>query len=682
MKLVIVESPVKAKTLQQFLGKAYTVTSSKGHIRDLPTKEIGVDIKKDFKPKYVIPDKAKKKVQELKKLAEETDSIILATDEDREGEAIAFHIAHILKLDNPDRIVFHEITKTAIEKAIQNPRKLNQHLVDAQQARRILDRLVGYKLSPFLWKKVMRGLSAGRVQSVAVRFVCEREAEIKAFKPEEYWSIEAILATKKRDKFSAMLAKKDGKPITKLEIKTKKQSEQILKELDSAEYKVTRIEKKQTERNPFPPFKTSTLQQTASQKLGYGAKRTMMIAQKLYEKGFITYHRTDSLSLSQESTEKARVFIENTYGKQYFQSRGFKTKSKSAQEAHEAIRPAYPEKTPESLKLTPYEFKLYSLIWSRFISSQMTPAIFDAISCDISAKKYTFRANGQTLKFDGFLRIYKTKFEENELPNLTENEILDLQELKPEQHFTQPPARYSEATLIKALEKEEIGRPSTYAPIIGTIQTRNYVEKNEQKKFQPTRIGGIVNDILVKHFPKIVDKEFTAKMEEEFDEIAEGKDSFIKTLHNFYTPFENNLKNKEKTVEKLDLTEKTDKICPECGGPMVLRLGRYGKFFACSKFPNCKHTENLPKPSLGIKCPKCQKGDVVERRTKKKKIFYGCSNYPECDFALWDKPQKGKEKGSIEKCPDCDSPLVETKNKQIKCSNKECGYKKENAPSK
>ncbi|NQU83056.1 MAG: type I DNA topoisomerase, partial [Parcubacteria group bacterium] len=672
MQLVIVESPTKCKTIKKYLGKDYEVASSKGHIRDLPTSEIGVDVKNDFKPTYVIPDKAKLQVRELKKLAKGAVSIILATDEDREGEAIAFHIAHILKLDNPDRIVFHEITKSAIEKAIKNPRKLNQHLVDAQQARRILDRLVGYKLSPFLWKKVMRGLSAGRVQSVAVKLVCEKEAEIKAFKAEEYWNIEAILATKEQKEFSAMLAKKDDKPITKLGIKTEKESENILKDLEGAEYKIIGVERKETKRNPSPPFKTSTLQQTSSSKLGYGAKRTMMIAQKLYEKGFITYHRTDSLSLSQESTNKAKIFIESTYGKQYFESRDFKTKSKSAQEAHEAIRPAYPEKTPESLKLTPHEFKLYTLIWSRFLASQMTPAIFDAVAVDVSANKYTFRATGQTLKFDGFLKVYKTKFEENELPNLTEDEILTLKKLKPEQHFTQPPPRYSEATLIKALEKEGIGRPSTYAPTMGTIQARNYVEKNEQNKFQPTRIGGIVNDILVKHFPKIVNMEFTAKMEAELDAVAEGKDTFTETLRDFYTPFEKNLKSKEKSVEKIDLTEKTDKICPECKAPVLLRLGRYGKFYACSKFPNCKHTENLPKPTLGIKCPKCEKGEIVEKTTKKKKVFYGCSTWPKCDFAAWDKPVSDK-KGNTIPCPECKSPLVMKNKKELKCSDKECG---------
>lgn len=689
MRLVVVESPTKCKTISKYLGKGYTITSSKGHIRDLPTKEIGVDVKKDFKPKYVIPEKAKKQVQELKKLAKKADSVVLATDEDREGEAIAFHIAHILKLENPDRIVFHEITKSAIEKAIKNPRKLNQHLVDAQQARRILDRLVGYKLSPFLWKKVMRGLSAGRVQSVAVKLVCEKETEIKAFKKEEYWDITALLSTNKNEEFESTLVKKNNKPITKLGIKTKKEAQSIVKELSGEEYKIEDIEKKETRRNPLPPFITSTLQQTSSHKFGYPAKRTMMIAQKLYEKGFITYHRTDSLSLSTQSTSKAKAFIENTYGKQYYQNRGFKTKSKSAQEAHEAIRPAYPEKTPDSLKLTPHEFKLYSLIWSRFIACQMTPAVFYAVHADISAGKYTFASNGQTLKFDGFLKVYKTKFEENELPQLEKNEIVTLKELIPEQHFTQPPPRYSEATLIKALEKEGIGRPSTYAPIMGTIQARNYVEKNEQKKFQPTKIGGIVNNILVKHFPKVVDTEFTAKMETEFDEIADGKDTFVQTLHDFYDPFELNLKKKEKSVEKVDLTEKTDKICPECASTIVLRLGRFGKFYACSKFPNCKYTENLPKPSLGIKCPKCEKGELVEKRTKRKKVFYGCSTWPKCDFASWDKPITDK-KGNILKCPDCKSYLVE-KNKtqlhpvksakggakqfnRVKCSDKECGY--------
>ncbi len=667
VKLVIVESPTKSKTIQRFLGKDFLVASSYGHIRDLPKKELGVDVKKDFTPKYVIPTKARKKVNELKKHLEKADSAILATDSDREGEAIAWHLAHALKLKDPDRIAFHEITKPAIEQAIKHPRKIDMKLVNAQQARRILDRLVGYKLSPFLWKKVMRGLSAGRVQSVAVRLICEREEEIKKFKPEEYWDITAELAKQNQTEvFEARLTEKNNKAITKLGIKDKQKAEQILKDLTGAEYKVIDIEKKQTKKNPLPPFTTSTLQQTAAGQLRLSAKRTMFLAQKLYERGLITYHRTDSLNLSSASQAEARKLIEKSFGKQYTKPRHYKTKSKGAQEAHEAIRPSYPSKTPTMVK-----DKLYELIWQRFIASQMTEARFDASKIDISASNYTFRANGQTLKFDGFLKIYPMQFTENQLPELKNNELLDLKKLIPDQHFTQPPARYSEASLVKILEKEGIGRPSTYAPILDTIQQRNYVQKNEQRKFEPTKIGSIVNEVLVEHFPKIVDIKFTAKMEKELDEIAEGKDGWVKTLEDFYFPFEKNLKAKEKTVIKKDLTEKTDKKCPKCGEPMIIRLGRFGRFLACSGFPGCKHTEPILKPSLGIKCPKCQKGELTEKRTRKGKVFYACNQWPKCDFALWDKPVN-------ETCPDCKSLLVE-KGKKLACSSKECKYARDNS---
>ncbi len=693
MQLVIVESPTKAKTISKFLSKDYQIESSFGHIRDLPEKELGIDVENNFEPKYVIPAKAKPRVTALKKAAKEAKSVILATDEDREGEAIAFHLAYILALKKPERIVFHEITKGAIEEALKNPRGLDLALVDAQQARRILDRLVGYKLSPFLWKKVMRGLSAGRVQSVAVRLICDRENEIKSFVPVEYWSIVASLLKLKsknenlKSGFEASLIAKDGKTIDKLEIKNKAEADKILKDLEGAKYKVAKIEKKETLRNPSPPFTTSTLQQTASAKFGYGAQRTMVVAQKLYEHGFITYHRTDSVNLSTISQNIAQKFIKENFGESYWPgfARNFKTKSKSAQEAHEAIRPTYPaQNSPDTLKakakLTPEMFKVYDLIWRRFMASQMSEARFDSTTIDINANPstgsgqgYTFRANGQIMKFDGFLKVYPvksakggakqfdgvnpTKFEEADLPELTENEILELKELLKEQHFTQPPARYSEATLIKVLEKEGIGRPSTYAPILDTIQKRNYVEKDENKKFLPTKIGTIVNNILVEHFPKIVDITFTAQMEKELDEIAEGKDDWRKTIHDFYSPFEKNLKEKEKSVEKKDLTEKTDRICPQCGGEVLIRMGRFGKFYACSKFPNCKFTENIKKPPLNVACPRCGE-QLVEKNTKKRKVFYGCSKWPDCDFALWDKP-------TGEKCPKCGSLMVQTKNKQI-----------------
>jgi len=671
MKLVIVESPTKAKTIQKFLGNDFKIKSSFGHVRDLPKSKLGVDIEKNFEPEYIIPTKAKKVVSELKKESAKADETILATDEDREGEAIAWHLQEALKLKNPERIVFHEITKSAIEEALKNPRKIDPNLVDAQQARRILDRIVGYKLSPFLWKKVAKGLSAGRVQSVAVRLVVEKENEIKKFIAQEYWSIEALIKKGEKE-FTAVLSKKGDKAVDKLDIKDDAEAKKILEELNSADYIVENVEKKETKRNPAPPFTTSTLQQAAWQKFHFSAKATMMFAQKLYEEGHITYHRTDSLNLSETSLISAKNFITEKFGNDYCQATPvkYKTKNSSAQEAHEAIRPAYAEKTPESLSgIDPKQLKLYTLIWQRFIACQMTPALFDSVSADIKAKDYTFRANGQTLKFNGFLKVYPVKFEEKELPELEKNDNLDLQKLDSLQHFTEPPARYNEASLIKALEKNGIGRPSTYAPTLTTIQNRNYIEKNEQKRFVPTEMGTIVNDVLIENFPEIVDIDFTAKMENELDEIAEGKDSWQKTVKDFYTPFAKNLEKKYGEVEKKDLIKETDKKCPKCGSPLIERLGRFGRFYACSKFPECKHTESVDDKNkdLGIKCPKCKDGDVISRKTKRGKIFYGCSRYPKCDFALWDKPVN-------ELCPKCDSILVEGKKKQIKCSNKECDF--------
>lgn len=678
MNLVIVESPAKGKTIQKFLGEDYEVFPSYGHVRDLPKSKLGIDIENNFSPQYIIPTKSKKIITGLKKKAKGAKSVVLATDEDREGEAIAWHLSQILELDgeNPySRIVFHEITKTAIEEALKNPRKIDMHLVDAQQARRILDRLVGYKLSPFLWKKVARGLSAGRVQSAAVRLVVEREREIEKFVPQEYWEISAILKKIKGvfPEFAAFLAKKDGKTIDKLEIKSKEEADKILKELENAEYSVEKIENKEVKKNPLPPFTTSTLQQESWQRFRFPAKMTMRIAQGLYERGFITYHRTDSLNLSDMSLSCAKNFIFSQYGENYWAGFFKKYKARgSAQEAHEAIRPAYPDKTPEAIlaeekeKFTQYDFKLYDLIWRRFIACQMASAVFDATAVDIAAKNYTFRTNGQILKFDGFLKIYQSKFEEKELPLLEKNEILNLVRLENSQHFTEPPARYNEATLIKALETNGIGRPSTYAPTLSTIQDRNYLEKNEQKRFKPTEIGTVVNDLLVSHFPKVVDIKFTAQMEESLDEIAEGKKEWTPTIKEFYGPFEENLKQKYDEVMKKDISETaTDKTCPKCGAPLLIRLGRFGKFYACSKFPECRYTESLKENMPGVKCPKCPDGQLLMKRTKKKKIFYGCSRYPDCDFALWDKPIG-------EKCEKCGSLMIETKRKQIKCSNKEC----------
>jgi len=701
MLLIIVESPTKSKTLQSFLGPKYKVLSSYGHIRDLPKSELGVDIEQDFKPKYIIPIRARKIINLLKSEVKKSETIILATDSDREGEAIAWHLGQALGLNeikNYQRIVFHEITKSAIEEALKNPRDIDLNLVDAQQARRILDRIVGYKLSPFLWKKVVRGLSAGRVQSVAVRLVVEREREIEKFRPQEYWTIVATLLKIKNQKskiknneFEAVLVKKDDEIIPKLGIKTKEEGEKIVKDLKDIEYRVINIEKKEVKRNPLPPFTTSTLQQESWKRFHFPAKFTMRIAQQLYEKGFISYHRTDSLNLSDLSLFAAKKFIIDNFGKNYWA--GFLRKYKArgrVQEAHEAIRPTDPFRDPFSVALAKESKtafakaqagQLYDLIWRRFIAGQMAQAIFDSTTVDILAKNHTFRATGQVLKFDGFLKVYPLKFEENELPPLEMDEVLDLIKLIPSQHFTQPKPRYSEATLIKELEKNGIGRPSTYAPIISVIQERNYIEKDEQKRFRPTEIGIVVNDLLVKHFPKIVDIKFTAEMEEDLDEIAQGQKKWVKVIREFYTPFEENLKKKYQEVSKIDYNPPTtlqgkEKICPKCGAPLLIRLGKFGKFYACSRFPKCKYTESLEENKLKVNCPKCG-APLIEKRTRlrqgfggRRKIFYGCSNWPKCDFALWDRPT-----GEI--CPKCKSLLIKTKRAQIKCSNKECNYRVE-----
>ena len=728
MQLIIVESPTKSKTIQRFLGPEYRALSSYGHVRDLPKSELGVDTENNFKPKYIVPIKSRKIIKLLKEEVKKSETIILATDSDREGEAIAWHLIQALDLNeikNYQRIVFHEITKSAIKEALKNPRKIDMNLVDAQQARRILDRVVGYKLSPFLWKKVARRLSAGRVQSVAVRLVAEREREIQNFVPQEYWTIIALLQKTESGslpdsqraglcQLEALLVKKDGEIIPKLGIKNKEEAEKIVKDLESAEvdeanasssrcarlrracvYKVVNVDKKETKRNPLPPFTTSTLQQESWQRFRFPARFTMQIAQQLYETGLITYHRTDSFNLSDLSLFAAKKFITENYGKKYWARflRRYKTKTLGAQEAHEAIRPTYPDKTPESLKLQDNQFKIYDLIWRRFIACQMSQAAFDSTAVEIEAEnpkskiqnpKYIFRTTGQILKFDGFLKVYPIKYEEIELPPLEKDEILELLKLTHSQHFTQPPPRYSEATLIKTLEQEGIGRPSTYAPILSTIQDRNYIEKDENKKFRPTEIGTVVNDLLVAHFPKIVDIKFTAGIEEDLDKVAQGQKKWVPLLKEFYAPFEENLKKKYLEVSKKDITEKpTEKICPKCKAPLLIRLGKYGRFYACSKFPKCKYTESLKENTLGIKCPKCQKveedksssspfagareGKIVEKRTKKRKIFYGCNQWPKCDFALWDKPT-GK------KCPKCKSLLVETKRKQIKCSSNECKF--------
>lgn len=672
--LVIVESPTKARTISRFLGSDFVVESSMGHIRDLPTSKLGVDVEHDFTPQYIVPRKASPTVKKLKSYAAKSDKIILATDEDREGEAIAWHLFQALglnevkgkkaKLKSTERIVFHEITKKAIEEALQNPRDIDMKLVDAQQARRVLDRLVGYKLSPFLWKKVYRGLSAGRVQSVAVRLIVEREREVEQFKPEEYWTIAAEVYKDLEEPFVAQLAKVNGETLDKFALKNAGEANRITEELKDAVWLVEQVEKRAVTKNPLAPFTTSTLQQEAFRRLGFSARQTMRLAQQLYEGielgegpvGLITYMRTDSVNLSEDSLREAQSFLETTFGKKYAlpSPRRFKTRSKGAQEAHEAIRPTDPSRTPESVQsfLDRRQFRLYELVWRRFMASQMPEALFDATTVDISAsQKYTFHATGSILTFDGFLKVYPLKTVDVTIPDIKVKDALSLKELKPEQHFTEPPPRFTEASLIKALEKFGIGRPSTYAPTISTIQDRHYVEKDDKKRLVPTEVGFLVNDLLVEHFPEIVDIQFTAKMEEELDEIAEGKIEWKPVIKEFYGPFAKNLEEKYAEVKKHEIQETTDEICEKCGKPMVVKMGRFGKFLACSGFPECRNTKALKQEpaTIGMKCPKCEIGDIVIKRTRRKKIFYGCSRYPDCDFASWTDPRKeAPEKAVVE----------------------------------
>lgn len=711
MKLVIVESPTKAKTISRFLGKGYAVESSYGHIRDLPSYALGVDVEKNFEPHYVIPRKVRPVVKKLKELCKKADIIVLATDEDREGEAIAWHLLYAMGLENEkekeggkkkkqpkiERIVFHEITKKAIEEALEHPRGINADLVAAQQARRILDRLVGYKLSPFLWKKIARGLSAGRVQSVALRLVVEREEEIKKFISQKFWTI-AVRAQKKEcsdesqencTSFQSYLYSINDAVIEKPGIVDRAVVDGVLASLDRDSFTIVRVEKKKRAQQPAPPFTTATLQQAAWLRLRFSAKKTMLIAQQLYEgvglgekgaTGLITYMRTDSLNVASEALHLVRDHIQKTCGESYMPSepRYFKKKAKGAQEAHEAIRPADVSLVPDEIKtyLSHDQYRLYALIWKRFVASQMSEAEFEQTTFSIAAtskdKKqiYQFRTTGSILRFEGFLKVSPFKKEDVLLPSLHEHDTLAIHDVADEEHETQPPPRYTEASLIKALEKFGIGRPSTYAPTMSTIQDRGYVVRNDQKQFEPTEIGSKVNALLVEHFPKIVDIEFTADMEQKLDEIADGQKEWHGIIKDFYDPFAEILEKKYETVVKEDMTEKLDEMCPECGKQLMIRHGRFGRFISCSGFPDCKFTKALPPQPLGIKCPRCKEGDVVERRTRKRRIFYGCSRYPECDFAVWQKP-------TGELCPECGQALVHIKDGN-KCSNKECKYKKEN----
>jgi len=747
--LVIVESPAKAKTIEKFLGKDYTVLASYGHVRALPSKQGSVDTEHDFEPKYAILPESKKHIQSLKKAAAKADELILATDLDREGEAIAWHLLQALKIDEngqgPDvkRVVFHEITRDAILDAMRHPRSISKELVDAQQARSILDYLVGFNLSPFLWKKIRYGLSAGRVQSVALRLICERQKEIDAFEPQEYWTIEAQLQTPAREIFTAKLHSRDGRKLDKLEIAGQTEAEQIAAELQDAAYRVASVEKKQKKRNPSAPFTTSTLQQEASRKLGFSARKTMNLAQKLYEgidlgsegsTGLITYMRTDSVTLSKVATDEARDVIGELYGPEYTlaQPRVFKTKSKNAQEAHEAIRPTSIARRPEQVKkhLSPDQFKLYLLIWQRTVASQMATAILDATSVDISAgDRYLFRATGQVVRFPGFMKLYIEgrdgnggEDREGILPAMVEKDPLTLEQLLPEQHFTQPPPRFTEASLVKTLEENGIGRPSTYASIIQTLLNRKYV-RLEKKAFVPEDVGMVVSDLLVKHFSRYVDYDFTAELEEELDAISRGEKQWRPMLHEFWEPFQALLKENESKVERP--VEETGRDCPECGKPLVIKLGRRGKFIACKGFPECRHTEPLKgdgqtesepvysdqtcdkcqapmlikegrygkflacsaypdckniqpleKPkSMGIDCPECGEGELMEKKSRRGKVFYSCNRYPKCKYALWNPPIK-------EECPQCGFPILEEKTTKRqgtirRCPQENCDYSRQ-----
>lgn len=699
--LVIVESPTKAYTLAKFLGNEYQIEASMGHVRDLPKSDLGVDVEHGFEPRYIIPKDKIKRVNELKKVLQSAKTLWLATDPDREGEAIAWHIEQLLK--GPDegssrngskqkkgrngqssssnwqtdqsmagfgqnikRVVFHEITEDAIKEAFQNPRGIDLKLVDAQQARRVLDRIVGYKLSPILWKKVKSGLSAGRVQSVALRLIVEREEEVRKFVPVEYWTIDLSLDPKDRtgNQFLATLVSINNK---KANVKDEASANQIVEHLKQSDYKILKITKKEVKRYPSPPFTTSTLQQTAANRLGMTAKKTMTLSQQLYERGLITYMRTDSVNLSSQALSSARSFIDKTFGKTYLpeNSRVFKTKSKMAQEAHEAIRPTNINLTPDQLKkyqgLGRDHTRLYDLIWKRMLASQMAEAVLDNTTVEVEGvgkvDKYQLRATGSLIKFDGWLKLYgvsdkekvksqkekteEDRSEENEqekiLPELVEGEDLKLLEVLPGQHFTEPPPRFNEASLIKKLEELGIGRPSTYAAIISTIIDRFYVERVERKLI-PTELGIAVNKFLVKYFPGIVDYDFTASMETELDEIAQGERDWRETLGKFYSPFEKTVEDTENTAQKINIEpELSDRKCPDCGSNLVVRFGRFGKFLACSRFPECKHTENLEE-KVETPCPKCG-GEIVLKRTKKGKPFYGCKNYPRCKYASWSKPE-------------------------------------------
>ncbi|MET3697997.1 DNA topoisomerase-1 [Bacillus oleivorans] len=684
--LVIVESPAKAKTIERYLGKKYKVKASMGHVRDFPRSQMGVDTKNNFELKYITIRGKGPVLKELKAAAKKAKKVYLAADPDREGEAIAWHLAQSLDvdIDSDCRVVFNEITKDAIKESFKHPRPINMDLVDAQQARRVLDRLVGYNISPLLWKKVKKGLSAGRVQSVAVRLILDREREIQKFEPEEYWTIDTEFI-KGKDLFQASFY---GLANEKKNLGSKEEVEEVLNQLKGDNFIVESVTKRERKRNPSPPFTTSSLQQEAARKLNFRAKKTMMLAQQLYEGielgkegtvGLITYMRTDSTRISETAKNEANSYIVSTFGKEYAAlGTNEPKKSAQAQDAHEAIRPTSAMKEPNDLKpyLSRDQLRLYKLIWERFIASQMAPAIMDTMSVDLKNGNVTFRATGSKIKFPGFMKLYVegtddgVEEKENFLPDLKEGDVVQYKDIDPKQHFTQPPPRYTEARLVKTLEELGIGRPSTYAPTLDTIQKRGYVTL-ENKRFVPTELGEIVSDLITEFFPDIINVEFTANMENSLDSIEEGKVNWVQIIDDFYKDFEKDLQKAEKEMEEVEIKdEPAGEDCEVCGNPMVFKMGRYGKFMACSNFPDCRNTKPIVK-EIGITCPKCHEGNIVERKSKKRRIFYGCDRFPNCDFVSWDKPVSRP-------CPKCEGLLVEKKLKkgiQVQCT--QCDYKEE-----
>ena len=678
--LVIVESPAKAKTIEKYLGRNYKVVASVGHIRDLPKSKMGIDVENNYEPHYISIRGKGDVIKGLRSAAKKAEKVFLASDPDREGEAIAWHLAFLLGLDLKDknRVVFNEITKDAVKAAFKEPRTIDLDLVDAQQARRILDRLVGYSISPILWRKVKKGLSAGRVQSIALKIIIDREREIRNFEPEEYWSLDGNFQKVKK-KFKASFWGVDGK---KKKLSNAQNVKEVTDRLDGKDFEVTKVEKKERKRQAAAPFTTSSLQQEAARKLNFRTRKTMMVAQQLYEGialgkagtvGLITYMRTDSKRISDTAKVEVTEFIETTYGKEFVANQNKATKNtQGAQDAHEAIRPTSTLRTPEEMAkyLDKDQLKLYSLIWSRFVASQMTPAIFDTMKVTLMQNNVIFIANGSKVKFKGFMQVYVEgsdsgkEEKDNILPDLVEGDIVQSVDIEPKQHFTQPPARFNEATLIKTLEENGVGRPSTYAPTLETIQKRYYV-KLAQKRFEPTELGEIVNTLIEDFFPQIIDIHFTAEMENSLDAIGEGKEEWVKVIDQFYRPFEKELISAEEKIEKIQIKDEPAGFdCELCGSPMVIKLGRYGKFYACSNFPECRNTKAIVK-EIGVACPSCHEGQIIERKSKKNRIFYGCNRYPECEFVSWDKPV-GRN------CPKCEHFLVEKKvkgGKQVICPN-------------